>query len=116
AWAGISGAESGGGHKGLAELYRLKGELLGLKHNRLADSEACVREALAIAARQGALSLELRAATSLCRIMRARREATQGTDVLASVLARLQEGRDTADGRAARAVREAREPYPPVQR
>jgi hypothetical protein len=48
------------------ELYRLKGELLleqTMDHTM--EAEACVQQALAIASRQQAKSLELRAAISL---------------------------------------------------
>jgi class 3 adenylate cyclase/tetratricopeptide (TPR) repeat protein len=113
--AGISAAEATSEHQWLPELYRLKGECLALQHNRLADAEACAREALQIAAQQGALSLELRAATSLCRIMRTRREATEGADILASVLSRLQEGLETADAREARALLDEIALVPPLR-
>jgi predicted ATPase len=101
--AGISAAETSGERQWFAELYRLRGEFLAAQRNSsLAEAEASVREALEIANRQGALSLELRAAMSLCRILQARHETKEGADVLAPVLSRLQEGLDTADLREAR--------------
>jgi len=51
------------------ELYRLKGELLlaqSVEH--YAEVEACFHQALAVARRQEAKSLELRAAMSLSRL------------------------------------------------
>jgi DNA-binding winged helix-turn-helix (wHTH) protein/tetratricopeptide (TPR) repeat protein len=48
----------------LAELYRLKGEVLQARGE---DAESCFREALQIAQRQHAKSLEWRAASSLAR-------------------------------------------------
>ena len=51
-----------------AELYRLQAELL-LEQGAAADeAESCFLQALTIARRQGAKSMELRAATSLSRL------------------------------------------------
>jgi len=73
-----------------AELYRLRGELLP---DRAAADFA---QALALAARQGARSLELRAARSL-----ARRGDPAGLHRLAEVVATFSEGHDTPDLRDA---------------
>jgi predicted ATPase len=80
-------------HEGLceAEIHRLRGELL-LQEDQ-GEAEACFRRALDIAHRQGALSLELRAAMSLHRL---------GGDrfpqrLLAEVYGRFTEGFDTPD-------------------
>jgi predicted ATPase/class 3 adenylate cyclase len=100
--AGISAAETSGEHQWLAELYRLKGEFLASPRNpRMADAEACVREAIDIAVQQGALSLELRAAMTLCRMAKAKGEAKKAADALVPVFSRFQEGFDTADLREA---------------
>jgi class 3 adenylate cyclase/predicted ATPase len=102
---GISAAETSGEHQWLAELYRLKGEFLASQRNpRLADAEACVREAIDIAVQQGALSLELRAAMTLSRMAKAKGEAKKAADILMPVFSRLQEGFDTADLREARGL------------
>ena len=55
-----------------AELLRLKGKLLAhlSLDGRHEEEEGCHREALAVARRQQARSLELRAATSLGRLWR----------------------------------------------
>ena len=51
------------------EMHRLKGEfLLALDPENLADAEACFRQAVAIARRHQAKSLELRATMSLARL------------------------------------------------
>ena len=51
------------------EMHRLKGEfLLHFDPERLADAEACFRQAVAIARRHQAKALELRATMSLARI------------------------------------------------
>jgi predicted ATPase len=102
---GISAAETNGEHQWLAELYRLKGEFLASQRNpRLADAEACVREAIDIAVQQGALSLELRAVMTLSRMAKAKGEAKKAADILVPVFSRLQEGFDTADLREARGL------------
>jgi predicted ATPase len=54
-----------------AELYRLKGELLlqgGKRHQKLVEVEERFRQAVAVARRQQAKALELRAAMSLGRL------------------------------------------------
>jgi tetratricopeptide (TPR) repeat protein len=51
-----------------AEIYRVKGELL-LKSKRSAEAEICFHRAIEIARRQSAKSLELRATTSLARLL-----------------------------------------------
>jgi hypothetical protein len=58
-------AEQTGEHWNLAELYRLKGELLLNSIGGGGEAERCFRQALSIAIRQQAKALELRAATSL---------------------------------------------------
>jgi predicted ATPase len=94
-----------------AELYRLKGELLGQlaqRAGRKADVESqaqeCVRQALAIARRQGARSPELRAALSLVRLQRTGRRATEARRLLREVYAAFTEGFETADLTAARSL------------
>jgi adenylate cyclase len=80
-----------------AELHRLEGELR-LRHGEPADeAESCFLRALDIARRQGARSLELRAATSLARVVAGRggRDAARAT--LGDVHRRFTEGFDTAD-------------------
>ena len=56
----------------LAELLRTKGELRLLEGvpSAAANAEACFQQALDVARRQNALSWELRAATSLARLLR----------------------------------------------
>ncbi len=94
-----------------AELHRLRGELLRRKAERAGrrsalerDAEAAMREALAIAERQQALSLELRAAMSLCRLRQSARELEAARERVRAVYGRFTEGFATADLRAARAL------------
>jgi predicted ATPase len=80
-----------------AELYRLRGELL-LAHGAATDEvEACFRQALAIAGRQGAKSLELRAALSLSRLWQKQGRGEEGRQLLSEVYGWFTEGFDTPD-------------------
>lgn len=87
-----------------AELHRLKGELLLARTPAdTAAAEACFEQALAVARRQGALSLELRAAMSLAQLQRRRGEHDAARDLVAPICERFEEGFETADMRRARA-------------
>ena len=79
-----------------AELHRLRGELL-IAAGEHADGEAAVRDALEIARRQGARSLELRAALSLARLGREK-------EPLATVYASFVEGFECGDLHEANAL------------
>ena len=97
-------AESSGERYWEAELHRLDGEvLLAAADNGNPDNgsreraEACFRRALEVAGRQGAVSLELRAALSLSSLGR----SSDAHQLLREVMGRFTEGHDTADLRAA---------------
>jgi predicted ATPase len=97
-----------------AELYRLKGELLLQlgerakgKTDREAEAHACLEQALSVARRQGARSLELRAASSLVRLLGRGRAAAQARRRLRDVYASFTEGFETADLTAARTLLDA---------
>ena len=81
-----------------AELYRLKGELL-LKHTApdVQEAESCLHQALAIARRQQAKSLELRAATSLSHLWQRQGKRVEAGALLAEVYGWFTEGFDTTD-------------------
>jgi predicted ATPase/DNA-binding winged helix-turn-helix (wHTH) protein len=90
----------------VAELLRIKGELL-LLEGRLGAATAAedhFRQALDWARRQGALSLELRAATSFARLLHVRDRRSEAIDLLQAVYDRFTEGFDTADLKTAKAV------------
>ena len=97
-----------------AELYRLKGELTlqrfqassskfpitesqYLRADPQCEAEACFLKAVEVACRQKAKSLELRATTSLARLLRdtGRRDETRA--MLAEIYSWFTEGFDTAD-------------------
>jgi predicted ATPase len=91
-----------------AELDRLKGELLlVLSHERRGEAETCFRQALEVARRQQAKSLELRAAMSLSRLWRRQDKREEARQLLAEVYGRFTEGFDTADLQEAKALLEA---------
>jgi predicted ATPase/DNA-binding winged helix-turn-helix (wHTH) protein len=89
-----------------AELLRTKGELLLLERvpTAVETAEACFQQALDMARRQGALSWELRAATSLARLWREQQRVSQARKLLAPVYRRFTEGFGTVDLVAAKAL------------
>jgi predicted ATPase len=90
-----------------AELYRLKGELL-LQHavTQSGEAEACFQQALAVARRQQAKSLELRAAMSLARLWQGQGKRTEACELLAEVSGWFTEGFETQDLQDAKALLE----------
>jgi predicted ATPase len=110
-----------------AELHRLRGELLqrqGVGEGRMSpaesaaarphdpdpsglpEPEAYFRRALEVARRQGAKSLELRAALSLARLLRDRGELAEARRLLAATFGWITEGWDTPDLHDAHALLE----------
>jgi adenylate cyclase len=71
---------------------------------RSSDVESCLTRAIDTAERQNALSLELRAATSLARCWRDQGRFREAQDLLATTYNRFTEGFDTADLVEARAL------------
>lgn len=86
------------------ELLRIKGEILRLAGAPDANAEVCFRHAMDEAHGQGALAWELRAATSLARLLQSQGRGAEAREVLKPVYDRFTEGHDTADLLAARAV------------
>jgi predicted ATPase len=90
-----------------AELHRLKGELLLQQATGSDDeAEACFHQALDIARRQQAKSLELRAAVSLSRWWRHHGKRAEAYEVLVPIYGWFTEGFDTADLQEAQALLE----------
>jgi predicted ATPase len=90
----------------LAELWRIKGELVlveGAPQAAVAVEEDFQR-ALDWAHRQGALSWELRAATSLARLWQQQGKRAEAYDLLAPIYGWFTEGFDTADLQEAKAL------------
>jgi adenylate cyclase len=81
-----------------AEVHRLRGNLLALERaTGPATAEGCFERAMAIARRQRAKSLELRAATSLARLLAGRGERQQSLELLAPIYGWFTEGFGTPD-------------------
>jgi predicted ATPase len=93
----------------MPEFMRVKGELLLLQScsDEVATAEDQFRKAIDEAARQGALSWELRAATSLARLRLDQGRAADAIAVLQPVYDRFTEGFATADLKAAKALLDA---------
>ena len=87
-----------------AELHRLQGELSLQLPTPLAEAEACLQQALAVARRQQAKSLELRAAMSLSRLWQQQGKRAEAHQLLAEVYGWFTEGFDTADLQEAKAL------------
>jgi len=90
----------------VAELLRIKGELVLLENgpDTAAAAERHFSQALDWARRQGALSWELRAATSLSRMWRDQGRGTEARKLLARVYNRFTEGFETRDLENAKAL------------
>jgi TOMM system kinase/cyclase fusion protein len=88
-----------------AELYRLKGELVLVRFSEDdAEAETCFQQGIAIARRQQAKSLELRAALSLSRLWQRQGKRAEAQQLLAPVYGWFTEGLDTADLQDAKAL------------
>ena len=100
----LSIVERGGEHMWDADLYRVQGDLMLLQGAAASAVEACFHQALEIARRQGAKSYELRAATSLSRLLHTQGKAAEARTLLSEVYGWFTEGFDTADLQEAQAL------------
>ena len=104
----LATAHKTGGLLWEAELHRLKGELLlTLSAEKHAEAETCFHQALDLAHRQQAKSLELRAAMSLARLWQQQGKRDDAYALLAPIYGWFTEGFDTADLQDAKALFEA---------
>ena len=71
-----------------------------------AEAEACFQQALDVARRQEAKSLELRAAMSLSRLWQQQGKRAEARELLAPIYGWFTEGFDTADLQEAKALLE----------
>jgi predicted ATPase len=90
-----------------AELYRVKGELRRRQAAGGGEAEACFHQGLAVARRQQAKSLELRAAMSLARLWQQQGKRAEARELLAPIYGWFTEGFDTADLQEAKTLLEA---------
>ena len=94
-----------GGYFYESEFHRLEGELLlDLTPQNQGQAAARFQQALAIARRQGAKSLELRAATSLARLWLSQGNSPEAQATLGGILGWFGEGFATPDLREAKAL------------
>ena len=90
----------------LAELYRIRGELLLTGIGKDVEAEACLRRARLISRIQGARSLELRAAMSLARLYSLQHQGDKAYRILVSIVEQFTEGFETLDLRQAQQLLE----------
>ena len=108
----------------LAELYRIKGELLVLRatdrclsraaptgktvlearHSEVAQAEACFHQSIEIARQQKAKSWELRAVMSLARLFQSQHRCAEAHGLLEQIYGKFTEGFDTADLKEGKAL------------
>ena len=86
-----------------AEIERLGG-VLALAQRNLGKSAVCFERAIGTARRQEAKSLELRAATSLARLLGEQGRRAEAQQLLAPVYGWFTEGFDTLDLKQAKAL------------
>jgi predicted ATPase len=91
-----------------AELYRLRGELLGQQgiEPKWVEAEACFQQALEVARNQQAKALELRTAMSLSRLWQQQGRQEETRQLLTTVYGWFTEGFETADVHEAKALLE----------
>jgi predicted ATPase len=90
-----------------AELYRIKGEALLIQNaDAFENAQSCFCKAIEIARRQSAKSWELRATTSLARLLRDTGRANEARTMLAEIYGWFTEGFDTSDLKDAKALLE----------
>ena len=88
-----------------AEIHRIRGEvLLRQDHSNNAQAEKCFRKAIEIAREQSGKSLELRATTSLARLLMKQGRRDGAHSMLAEIYGWFTEGFDTADLKEAKAL------------
>jgi adenylate cyclase len=90
----------------LAEIYRIRGELLLTVPGLDGQAESCLRRALLLSRIQGARSLELRAATSLARLYTQQHQSDKAYTILARIFEQFTEGFGTLDLRHAQQLLE----------
>ncbi len=90
-----------------AEMHRLRGELLRQRGDQPVECESSFQQAIGIARRQGAKSLELRATMSLARLWKQQDKGDRGRQALAEIHDWFTEGFETPDLKEAKALLES---------
>ena len=101
----LAAAEKNEDHSHQPDIHRLEGELL-LRRNSSNASQAqtCFEQAIEIARKQSAKSLELRATTSLARLLSTQGKRDEARAMLAEIYNWFIEGFETADLKDAKAL------------
>ena len=87
------------------EIYRLEGELLlGRDSSNASQAQTCFERAIAVARTRSAKSLELRATTSLARLLSAQGKHDEARVMLGDIYNWFTEGFDTGDLKDAKAL------------
>jgi len=103
----LAKASAIGAHSVEPELHRIKGELLCRQdHSKPADAERCFRTAIEKARRISAKAWELRASTSLARLLRDTDRRDEARAMLSDIYSWFIEGFDTTDLKEAKALLE----------
>ena len=103
--AALTLAEEQEGREHEAEIHRLKGELLLRRsQSNAAEAQRCFERAIKIAQGQSAKSYELRATTSLARLLNKQGRRDEARTILADINRWFTEGFDTADLKDAKAL------------
>ena len=102
---GLANTERTGARLSNAELYRLKGEaLLRSKSDFEREAHSCFKTAIATALSQGARAWQLRATTSLARLLTTQGHRDEARRMLADIYGGFTEGFDTADPKDAKTL------------
>jgi len=102
---GLVQAEQTGMTIAEAELHRLEGELLlATDPDNVAAAERCLRTAIEIAPRQGARLFELRATTSLARLLKRQNKRDEARAMLSEIYGWFTEGFEFSDLKDAKAL------------
>ena len=101
----LAAAEPHEEHLSTADLHRLRGQLL-LKQDpsRIGEAQRCFEQAIEVARSQSAKSFELRATTSLARLLRDTNRRDEARTMLGEIYDWFTEGFDTADLKDAKAL------------
>ncbi len=94
---GLTIAEASGERFAEAELHRLRGEIALARHAAESEAMACLQQAIAVSERQGARSWELKARTSLCRVLSRQGRRDEAREALSGIVAWFTEGLGTRD-------------------
>jgi len=103
---GLAAVDRTGEHWWEAELHRLKGELMLMRGADATEAEACFHQAIEVARRQQAKSLELRATMSLSRLWQKQGKVEEARQMLQEIYDWFTEGFDTEDLKEAKALLE----------